>query len=44
METCVVRIAVKETISNLFADRQRFKKSQMDNSVKDRLASQALDF
>ncbi len=30
-------------MSNLFADRQRFKKHQMDNSVKDRLASQTLE-
>lgn len=42
-EICDVRIAAKGTMSNLFADRQRFKKRQMDNSVKDRLASQALE-
>ena len=42
-EICDVRIAGKETMSNLFADRQRFRKGQMDNSVKDRLASQALE-
>lgn len=30
-------------MSNLFADRQQFKKSQADNSVKNRLASQALE-
>ena len=30
-------------MSNRFADRQRFKKRHMDNSVKDRLASQALE-
>jgi hypothetical protein len=43
MEICDVRIAGKETVSNLFGDRQRFKRSQVDNSVKNRLASQALE-
>ena len=42
-EICDVRIAGKMTMSNRFADRQRFKKRQMGNSVKDRLASQALE-
>lgn len=42
-EICDVRIAGKKTMSNRSADRQRFKKRQMDNSVKDRLASQALE-
>lgn len=42
-EICDVRIAGKKSMSNRFADRQPFKKGQMDNSVKDRLASQALE-
>ena len=42
-ESCDVRIAGQGTMSHLFADCQRFKKRQMDNSVKDRLASQALE-
>ena len=40
---CDVRIAGKEIMSNLFADRERSKKRYMDDSVKDRLASQVLE-
>ena len=40
---CDVRIAGKEVISNLFADRERSKKRHMYESVKDRLASQVLE-
>jgi hypothetical protein len=40
---CDVRIAGKEIMSNLFADRERSKKRYMGNSVKDRLASQVLE-
>jgi hypothetical protein len=43
-ELCDVRIARKEIMSNLFADRERSKKRHMDDSVKDRLASQVLGF
>jgi hypothetical protein len=39
---CGVRIAGKEIMSNLFTDRERSKKRHMDDSVKDRLASQVL--
>ena len=42
-EICDVRIAGKKIMSNRFADHQRFKKREMGNSVKDRLASQALE-
>jgi hypothetical protein len=38
-----VRLAGKEIMSNLFADRERSEKRQMDDSVKDRLASQVLE-
>jgi hypothetical protein len=40
---CDVRIAGKEVMSNLLADRDRFKKRYIDDSVKDRLASQVLE-
>ena len=40
---CDVRIAGKEIMSNLFADHERSKKRHMDDSVKDRLASQVLE-
>ncbi len=40
---CDVKIAGKEIMSNLFADRERSKKRHMDDSVKDRLASQVLE-
>ncbi len=40
---CDVRIAGKEIMSNLFADRERSKKRHMDEYVKDRLASQVLE-
>jgi hypothetical protein len=33
----------KEIMSNLFADRERSEKRHMDDSVKDRLASQVLE-
>jgi hypothetical protein len=38
---CDVRIAGKEIMSNLFADRERSKRRH--ESVKDRLASQVLE-
>jgi hypothetical protein len=38
-----VRIAGKEIMSNLFADRERSKERHMDDSVTDRLASQLLE-
>jgi len=40
---CDVRIAGKEIMSNLFADRDRSKKRPRDDSLKDRLASQVLE-
>jgi hypothetical protein len=40
---CDVRIAGKEIMSDLFADRERSKKRSTNDSLKDRLASQVLE-
>jgi hypothetical protein len=40
---CDVRIAGKEIMSDLLADRERSKKRPVNESVKDRLASQVLE-
>ena len=40
---CDVRIAGTKVMSDLFADREQSKKRPMDDSVKDRLASQVLE-